>query len=118
MLSIASKVQLLWRQEFNFWMPVKDKQISGSRFAKWGFNHLLPIPYWGTFRWLGYKSGQKSNISNAAANGVDWISGAFLTVKRSAIEKAGMLDETFLYAEEVEWRSRLKKWGKLCLLVI
>lgn len=47
---------------------------------------------------------------------VDWISGAFLMVKKSAVEKAGLMDEDFfLYAEEVEWCSRLKKVGKLCL---
>jgi len=47
---------------------------------------------------------------------VDWINGAFLMVKKSAIAKAGLLDEDFfLYAEEAEWCSRLKKAGPLCL---
>jgi GT2 family glycosyltransferase len=47
---------------------------------------------------------------------VDWINGAFLMVKRKAIEKAGLLDEDFfLYAEEAEWCSRLRKEGKLCI---
>jgi GT2 family glycosyltransferase len=37
-------------------------------------------------------------------------------VKKTAIEKAGLLDEDFfLYAEEAEWCSRLKKQGKLCV---
>ena len=36
--------------------------------------------------------------------------------KRSVVEKVGLLDEDFfLYAEEVEWCSRLKKEGKLVL---
>jgi GT2 family glycosyltransferase len=48
---------------------------------------------------------------------VDWINGAFLMVKRLAIEKAGVLDEDFfLYAEEAEWCSRLKKTGKMLIL--
>jgi len=35
---------------------------------------------------------------------VDWISGAFLMVKRSAVDKAGKMDpDFFLYGEEVEW---------------
>ncbi|HVG42953.1 MAG TPA: hypothetical protein VM888_15180, partial [Chitinophagaceae bacterium] len=47
---------------------------------------------------------------------VDWISGAFLMVKKSVTDQVGLLDEDFfLYAEEVEWCSRLKKAGKLCL---
>ena len=47
---------------------------------------------------------------------VDWISGSFLMVKKEAIEKAGMMDDDFfLYGEEVEWCSRLKKAGRLCL---
>jgi GT2 family glycosyltransferase len=94
-------------------------QISGNFFVKGGLNHLLPIPYWGSFiRWLGYKTKSKvPNIQEAKeVEEVDWISGAFLMVKKQAIEKAGLLDEDFfLYAEEVEWCSRLKKVGKLCI---
>lgn len=37
-------------------------------------------------------------------------------VKKQAIQQAGMLDEDFfLYGEEVEWCSRLKKVGSLCI---
>ena len=37
-------------------------------------------------------------------------------VKRSAIDKAGLMDEDFfLYAEEVEWCSRLIKQGSICI---
>lgn len=37
-------------------------------------------------------------------------------VKKSAINEAGLLDEDFfLYAEETEWCSRLRKVGKLCI---
>lgn len=108
---IAAGVQLLDGQ--------KEPQISGSYFVKGGLNHLLPIPYWGGFiRWLGYRSKTKiPNVKNAKAiEEVDWISGSFLMVKKEAIEKAGMMDDDFfLYGEEVEWCSRLKKTGKLCL---
>jgi GT2 family glycosyltransferase len=97
----------------------RSPQISGNYFMKGGLNHLLPIPYWGQFlRWLGYQSNTKvPNVSIASSvQEVDWISGAFLMVKRSAVEKAGMMDEDFfLYAEEVEWCSRLRKLGKLCI---
>lgn len=108
---VAAGVQLLDEH--------REPQISGSYFVKGGLNHLLPIPYWGAFlRWLGYRSKTKiPNVKNVkAVEEVDWISGAFLMVKKDAIEKAGMMDEDFfLYAEEVEWCSRLKKAGRLCL---
>jgi GT2 family glycosyltransferase len=94
-------------------------QISGNFFMKGGLNHLLPIPYWGALiRWLGYATRRKvPNVQQAKAiETVDWISGAFLMVKKSAVEKAGMMDEDFfLYAEEVEWCSRLGKTGPLCI---
>ena len=60
---------------------------------------------------------KKPNVKKATAvEEVDWVSGAFLMVKKKAIEKAGLMDEDFfLYAEEVEWCSRLQKAGKLCI---
>ncbi|HEY0057704.1 MAG TPA: glycosyltransferase family 2 protein [Flavisolibacter sp.] len=97
----------------------QQPQISGSFFVKGGLNHLLPLPYWGdVIRWLAYKA--KTKVPHAkgsvAVEEVDWISGAFLMVKREAIEIAGLLDEDFfLYGEEVEWCSRLKKSGPLCI---
>lgn len=94
-------------------------QISGNFFVKGGLNHLLPIPYWGDLiRWVGYMA--KAKVPNVQKAGkveeVDWISGAFLMVKRAAVEMAGLMDEDFfLYAEEVEWCSRLRKVGALAI---
>jgi len=99
--------------------PDLTNQISGSTFMKGGLNHLLPIPYWG-----GLLKGvalllntRKPSIEVAASEEkVDWISGAYLMVKKEAIAKTGLMDEDFfLYAEEVEWCSRLQKAGDLCL---
>jgi GT2 family glycosyltransferase len=99
--------------------PDGSAQISGSYFAKGGLNHLLPLPYWGNFiKWIGsLLKVQKPSIEKAASEEfVDWISGAFLMVKKIAISKAGLMNEDFfLYAEEVEWCSRLKKIGTLCI---
>jgi GT2 family glycosyltransferase len=94
-------------------------QISGNYAMRGGLNYLLPLPYLGKLiRFLGNISGvQKPNVpdSNDVVE-VDWINGAFLMVKRSVIEKAGLLDEDFfLYAEEAEWCSRIKKYGRLCI---
>ena len=107
----AAGVQLLNEQQ--------EPQISGNFFVKGGLNHLLPIPYWGGLvRWLGYRTGSKiPNVKEAVSEEpVDWISGAFLMVKRKAVEQAGPMDEDFfLYAEEVEWCSRLGQAGPLCI---
>jgi len=96
-----------------------SNQISGSYFVKGGLNHLLPIPYYGAFiRWLGYTLKTKvPSVENVATEQeVDWISGAFLMTKRTVTDKVGFLDEDFfLYAEEVEWCSRLRKEGKMVL---
>ncbi|MDE1191943.1 MAG: glycosyltransferase family 2 protein [Arachidicoccus sp.] len=94
-------------------------QISGNYAMKGGLNYLLPLPYVGNFiKWIGNAAKvKKPNVPNASTTvEVDWINGAFLMVKKNAIEKAGLLDEDFfLYAEEAEWCNRLKKFGNLCI---
>jgi GT2 family glycosyltransferase len=94
-------------------------QFSGSYFVKGGLNHLLALPYWGsTLKAIAslFKKTKPAIVTAGKEQEVDWISGAFLMVKKWAIAKAGLLDEDFfLYAEEVEWCSRLKKLGTLCL---
>ena len=97
----------------------KTPQFSGSYFTKGGLNHVLELPYWGnTFKWVAnvLNVSKPSFIQVEKEIKVDWVSGAFLMVKQSAIKKAGLMDEDFfLYAEEVEWCSRLGKIGPLCL---
>jgi GT2 family glycosyltransferase len=94
-------------------------QFSGSRFVKGGLNHLIDLPYWGaSLKAIAslLKTNKPSVIKAIKEQKVDWISGAYLMVKKVAIEKAGLLDEDFfLYAEEVEWCSRLGKEGSMCL---
>jgi GT2 family glycosyltransferase len=52
-----------------------------------------------------------------AVQEVDWLVGAALLVRRSAIERAGLLDAGFaMYSEELEWQQRIKRletrdWG-------
>lgn len=100
--------------------PDGTPQVSGNYIAPGGLNLLMQVPYFGNMlKLLAKKSGIRStNLPEAKqpVTEVDWINGAFLMVKRSAIEKAGMLDEDFfLYHEESEWCSRLKRSGKLCI---
>lgn len=97
----------------------RSPQISGNFFMKGGLNYLLPLPYMGNWVKKGgnFFKVAKPNVPDAdSLVEVDWINGAFLMVKRSAIEKAGLMDEDFfLYAEEVEWCGRLRRLGKLCI---
>ena len=97
----------------------RTPQISGNFIMKGGLNYLLPLPYLGNIlKNVGGLFGvKKPHVPEATGIvEVDWINGAFLMAKKSAIQKAGLLDEDFfLYAEEAEWCSRLKKEGKLCI---
>jgi len=108
---VACGVQLL--------NPDKTPQISGAYFMRGGLNHLLPLPVLGKFlKWMGnlVKVEKPSIMEAKGLMEVDWINGAFLMVKKDAAQKAGLLDEDFfLYFEEIEWCSRLKKKGKLCI---
>jgi hypothetical protein len=108
--AVACGVQLLNTDGSN--------QISGAHFVKGGLNFLLPLPYLGSFvRYWGYrlKSSIPSITSISNKVEVDWIVGAFI-LTTSAIAQEILLDEDFfMYAEEIEWCSRLKKKGKLFL---
>lgn len=94
-------------------------QTSGYYIKKGGLNFILQLPFFGKIlKFLGNISGaKKPGVPETKGEvEVDWINGAFLMVKKEAVEKAGLLDEDFfLYSEEVEWCSRLRKQGKLCI---
>lgn len=94
-------------------------QISGNYAMKGGLNYLLPLPYTGAFiKALGnlFKVKKPHSDLIAAETVVDWISGAFLMVRKETILQTGGFDEDFfLYAEEAEWCSRLRKTGPLCI---
>jgi GT2 family glycosyltransferase len=98
----------------------RSLQISGSYNMPGGVNFLLALPYWGTvIRSLGYalKTKVPHVLVKTGITDVDWINGAFMMVKQSAVKQAGALDEEFfLYAEEIEWCARLRKVGKLCIV--
>jgi len=99
--------------------PDRTPQISGNYLMKGGLNYLLPLPYLGQlFKSIALLSNvKKPNVPEAKDKiDVDWVNGAFIMVKRSAIEKAGLMDEDFfLYAEEAEWCGRLRRIGKICI---
>jgi GT2 family glycosyltransferase len=109
--AVACGVQLLNTDGTN--------QISGAHFVKGGLNTLLPLPYLGKLiRYLGYRF--KSTVPSVQTIHdkieVDWLVGAYILVKKEVLQKAGLMDEDFfMYAEEIEWCSRLRKQGKLYL---
>ena len=109
--TVACGVQLL--------NPDGTHQISGAYFKKGGLNVLLPLPYLGRFiRFMGYalKTRVPSVTEIVAVQKVDWIVGAFIMVKKEVLSKAGLFDEDFfMYSEEIEWCSRLGKYGNLYL---
>lgn len=96
-----------------------SSQISGNYFMTGSLNNLLPLPVIGTLLktagvLLGVKKPHEPSPKSEIV--VDWINGAFLMVKKDAIQKAGLLDpDFFLYAEEAEWCYRLGKVGSLCV---
>ncbi len=97
--------------------PYGIPQYSASHFMRGGLNYLLKIPIWGS---IIKKIGSGAQVVKPSLDQVSgtqqvgWISGAFLMVKKEAIYKAGMLDDSFfLYGEEVEWCYRLSKLGVL-----
>jgi GT2 family glycosyltransferase len=93
-------------------------QISGAHFIKGGLNFLLPLPYLGNFvRYWGYrlKSTVPSITSVSDKVEVDWIVGAFILTRTSIARKTLLDEDFFMYAEEIEWCSRLRQQGKLFL---
>ncbi|WP_153798675.1 glycosyltransferase [Foetidibacter luteolus] len=108
---VACSVQLL--------NPDYTPQITGNFVITGALNHLLPLPYLGKLlRSIAFSINVKtSNVTKSASEEkVDWINGAFLMVKKEKIKTAGLMDEDFfLYSEETEWCSRLKKEGELCV---
>lgn len=97
--------------------PDLSYQNSGAKFVKGGLNNVLQLPYLGDLaRIMAFGIGMKNPnvVESSNFENVDWISGAFLCVRTKSLEQSGLLDEDFfLYSEEIEWCSRIGKFGKL-----
>lgn len=53
-----------------------------------------------------------SDWDHASDREVDWVSGACMCVRRSAVQRAGGMDETyFMFNEDVDWCHTMKKAG-------
>lgn len=95
------------------------KQLSAFRVPAGGLNTLLPFPVIGTvIKSIGnlfsvkiHSTSNEDEIINA-----DWIHGACFMFKKKIINSVGSLDEDFfLYSEEIEWCSRIRKKYKIGL---
>jgi N-acetylglucosaminyl-diphospho-decaprenol L-rhamnosyltransferase len=53
-----------------------------------------------------------SDWDHASVRSVDWLSGACLLVRRTAIDQVGPMDESyFMFNEDVDWCRRMKQGG-------
>jgi len=52
------------------------------------------------------------SFENSLATQVDWVTGAVLVARRTAVETVGFMDERyFLYWEDLEWCYRMRRTG-------
>ncbi|OPA76072.1 glycosyl transferase family 2 [Paenibacillus selenitireducens] len=78
---------------------------SASFYYAFGFSKLFPNnPRFNQYQ-LGYLSSDESYP-------IDCLVGAFMLVRREAIDQVGMLDEEFfMYGEDIDWCYRIKEAG-------
>lgn len=78
---------------------------SASFYYAFGFSKLFPNkPRFNQYQ-LGY-------LSPDEAYPIDSLVGAFMLIRREAIEQVGMLDEEFfMYGEDIDWCYRIKEAG-------
>lgn len=82
--------------------PSGSIQSQGEQFKGWAeifMSHVLGIT-------------GRPRSSNHQGFQVDWICGAAMMLRRSALEQVGLFDERFwMYAEDMEWCWRARKQG-------
>lgn len=77
-------------------------------------NHFLFLSKINPLLFKGMYLDQTPMVRSGKAVEVDWLCGACLVVRMSAIEQVGALDDSFfMYAEDVEWCDRLRMVGKI-----
>jgi GT2 family glycosyltransferase len=78
---------------------------SASFYYAFGFTKLFPtVPRYNQYQ-LGY-------LNEDEAYPIDCLVGAFMLVRREAIDQVGMLDEDFfMYGEDIDWCYRIKQAG-------
>lgn len=76
------------------------------------FESTIAEEWWPGNRWARRFHMRDRADSADLPQAVDWVVGAAILVRRTAIEQAGGFDESFrMYSEEIEWCWRLRKHG-------
>ena len=94
--------------------PVGKFQTGGgfSPSLKTAFNYFLFLStiFPGIFKGLFISQRKLKRMMDPME--VDWVGGTCMLVKKEVIDKTGGLDESyFMYAEDMEWCERIKKFG-------
>lgn len=99
--------------------PDGIQQASGYNFVYGGLNMILTLPFFSDILKVAKKVFNIKKPHATQATGlekIDWISGAFMFVRKSAVDKVGGFDDDFfLFSEEIEWCYRLNKAGKMVI---
>ena len=108
------------KEMLDFMESREDVGISGCKLIKadgkldLACRRRFPNP-WNSFQRLFLKNNQNynySDISEDQSMEVDSVVGAFLLIRRSVIDKIGLLDEQFfMYGEDLDWCWRCKESG-------
>ena len=81
------------------------------------FNYFFFLTKLFPNRFRGIYLDQKPFVKAGKPVEVDWLSGACLMVRKAAVDATGGLDESFfMYAEDLEWCSRLRQVGEIYYL--
>lgn len=104
----------------NFMESHQNVGISGCKVLKPDGNldlacrRKFPNP-WNSFKRLFLLSNSEYNLTKADINQdmeIDSVMGAFLLIRRTVIDKIGLLDENFfMYGEDLDWCLRCKEAG-------
>jgi len=78
---------------------------SASFYYAFGFSRLFPH----NPKYNGYQLG---HLDPDVSQPIDCLVGAFMLVRREAVDRVGMLDEAFfMYGEDIDWCYRIKQAG-------
>lgn len=101
-------------------LPTGKLQTGGAGFELslfTAFNYFFFLSKFFPYIFKGFFIDQEPYVKQGQPTKVDWLAGACLMVRRSVINKAGALDESFfMYAEDAEWCDRLREYGSIYYL--
>lgn len=101
-------------------LPNGKLQTGGAGFElslTTAFNYFFFLSKLFPFKCKGFYLDQEAYVRLCKPAKVDWLAGACLMVRKSAIDTVGGLNESyFMYAEDAEWCDRLRNVGNIYYL--